>query len=97
MIIADVEFESEYLKYYYKWLKIVELQHNEEVFLLYLKDCFIIKYSSYELKIFNNSELIYSFQHRIYYNDGDFDYLETLLKLGKTIIQEYENIRSRNT
>jgi hypothetical protein len=96
MIIAGVEFESEYLEYYYKWLEIVELKHNEEVFLLYLKDCFIIKYP-YELKIFNNSELIYSFGHRIYYNDGDFDYLETLVNLGKILIQKYEDFRNTNT
>lgn len=92
MIIAGVEFESEYLKWYYKWLEIVELKHSEEVFLLYLKDCFILTYSN-EIEIFENSKLIYDedLYHRIYFNNDQYIKVEYLISIGYKIIEQYEN------
>ena len=101
MIIADVEFKSEYLKYYYKWLEIVELEHNEEVFLLYLKDCFKIKKPKYNLNDFKGFKLTYynhnNSYHRIYYDDTKWDYLDWFIEAGEIVIQEYENFRDRST
>ena len=97
MIIAGVEFKSGYLEYYYKWLKIVELKHNEEVFLLYLKDCFIKHYPK-EINIFDGSKIVYTMGYfKIIYNNEEYDSLESLLKYGFQVIQEYEDFRNRNT
>jgi len=97
MIIAGVEFESKDLKYYYKWLEIVELKHNEEVFLLYLKDCFILRFPD-ELDIFYNNSFIYECNEiRMYFNNKEYVDIEYLLAIGNHLIKLYENIRYRNT
>ena len=97
MIIAGVEFKSEYLKYYYKWLEIVELEHNEEVFLLYLKDCFKSRFPG-ELDIFENNSFIYECsEHRMYFNNKEYVDIEYLLSIGHRLIKEYEDFRDRST
>lgn len=91
MIIAGVEFKSEYLKWYYKWLEIVELEHSEEVFKLCLKDCFTIRFPD-ELEIFENNKFVYECnEHRMYFNNKEYVDIEYLLSAGNLLMNLYEN------
>ena len=93
--MAGVEFKSQYLKWYYKWLEIVELEHSEEGFLLYLRDCYITKYPDWSIQNYGKFRIIYTGSyHRVYYRDksnNEWDYLDSLMDVGKYIIEQYEN------